>query len=201
MPASLVYSKSVHKVFVALFVEYALCFVLCHNLSLHMPKTCGIGKTVLSVSRARFKSHFWKSRPFPTLRQRNICICPCLSRSTQISRLCPFSSRRQAEWTPVQASCFIHKQRVWPVGVSGTNLFQGGAVDVLVCKSRWKNGLTENVLHTYYIRNEGCLQWSGKVSKTQKEFKFQNLHSITNLLTFVNHKIMTFVTRLTTIIL
>ena len=71
--------------------------VLCHNLRLHMPKICGIGKTVLSVSCARFKSHFWKSRPFPTLRQRNICICPCLSRSTQISRLCPFSSRRQAE--------------------------------------------------------------------------------------------------------
>ena len=87
MPASFVYSKSVHKVFIALFVEYALCFVLCHNLRLHMPKTCGIGKTVLSVSCARFKSHFWKSRPFPTLRQRDIC--PCLSRSTQISRLCP----------------------------------------------------------------------------------------------------------------
>ena len=92
MPASLVYSKSVHKVFITLVVEYALCFVLCHNLRLHMPKTCGIGKTFLSVSCARFKSHFWKSRPFPTLRQRNICICPCLSRSTQISRLCPFFS-------------------------------------------------------------------------------------------------------------
>ena len=52
------------------------------NLRLHMPKTCGIGKTVLSVSCARFKSHFWKSKPFPTFRQRNICTCPCLSRST-----------------------------------------------------------------------------------------------------------------------
>ena len=56
-----------------------------------MPKTCGIEKTVLSVSCARFKSHFWKSRPPPpTLRPRNSCICPCLSRrrrSTQISRI------------------------------------------------------------------------------------------------------------------
>ena len=78
-----------------------------------MPKTCGIGKTVLSVSCARFKSNFWKSRPFPTLRQRNIRICPCLSRSTQISRLCSFSSPRQAEWTPVQASCL---SKIWLLG-------------------------------------------------------------------------------------
>ena len=87
----------VHKVFIALFVEYPLCFLLCHNLHLHMLKTCSIGKTVLSVSCARFKSHIYN---FPYLRPRNPCICPCLSRrrrSTQISRLCPFSSRRQAE--------------------------------------------------------------------------------------------------------
>ena len=109
LPASLVYIKSVHKVFIALFVEYPLCFLLCHNLRLHMLKTCGIGKTALSVSCARFKSHICKSRSsLPTLRSRNSCICPCLSRrrrSTQISRLYPFSSRRQAKWTPVQASC------------------------------------------------------------------------------------------------
>ena len=36
--SSLVYSKSVHKVFIALFVEYALCFVLCHNLRPRKPK-------------------------------------------------------------------------------------------------------------------------------------------------------------------
>ena len=65
LPASLVYSKSVHKVFIALFVEYPLCFLLCHNLRLHMLKTCGIGKTVVSVSCARFKSHIRKSRPLP----------------------------------------------------------------------------------------------------------------------------------------
>ena len=91
----------VHKVFIALFVEYPLRFLLCHNLRLHMLKTCNIGKTVLSVSCARFKSHICKLRlPPPTLRPRKPCICPCLSRrrrSTQISRLCPFSSRRQAE--------------------------------------------------------------------------------------------------------
>ena len=67
----------------------------CHNLRLHMLKTCGIGKTVVSVSCARFKSHIWKSKPSHTLRPTNIC--PCLSRSAEISRLCPFSSRRQAE--------------------------------------------------------------------------------------------------------
>ena len=103
----------VHKVFIALFVEYPLCFLLCHNLRLHMLKTCSIGKTVLSVSCARFKSHICKLRPPPppTLRPRNPCICPCLSRrrrSTQISRLCPFPSRRQAEWTPLQASCWLY---------------------------------------------------------------------------------------------
>ena len=84
----------VHKVFIALFVEYPLCFLLRHNLHLHMLKTCSIGKTVLSVSCARFKSHICKlGPPPPTLRPRNPCICPCLSRrrrSTQISRLCPF---------------------------------------------------------------------------------------------------------------
>ena len=53
------------KVFIALFVEYPLCFLLCHNLRLHMLKTCGIGKTVLSVSCAPFKSHIRKSRPPP----------------------------------------------------------------------------------------------------------------------------------------
>ena len=61
------------------------------------------------IWRTRFKAHIWRSRPSPTLRPRNICIYPpCLSRSTQISRLCPFSSRWQAEWTPVQASCYFY---------------------------------------------------------------------------------------------
>ena len=55
----------VHKVFIALFVEYPLCFLLCHNLRLHMLKTCSIGNTVLSVSCARFKSHICKLRPPP----------------------------------------------------------------------------------------------------------------------------------------
>ena len=54
-----------HKVFIALFVEYPLCFLLCHNLHLHMLKTCSIGKTVLSVSCARFKSHICKLSPPP----------------------------------------------------------------------------------------------------------------------------------------
>ena len=55
----------VHKVFIALFVEYSLRFPLCHNLRLHMLKTCNIGKTVLFVSCARFKSHICKLNPPP----------------------------------------------------------------------------------------------------------------------------------------
>ena len=55
----------VHKVFIALFVEYPLCFLLCHDLRLHMLKTCSIGKTVLSVSCARLKSHICKLRHTP----------------------------------------------------------------------------------------------------------------------------------------
>ena len=89
----------VHKVFIALFVDYPSCFLLCHNLRLLMLKTCSIGKTVLSVSCARFKSHICKLRhpPPPPFKTKKPCICPCVSRrrrSTQISRLCPFSSRR-----------------------------------------------------------------------------------------------------------
>ena len=42
MPTSLVYSESVHRVFIALFVEYPLCFLLCHNLRLRKLKNCGI---------------------------------------------------------------------------------------------------------------------------------------------------------------
>ena len=96
---------SVVKVFIKcslhylLNVRYALFYVIICVYTCRKP-ACGIGKTVLSVSCARFKSHIWKSRPSPTLRQRNICICPCLSSSTQIS------SCRQAEWTPVRTSCY-----------------------------------------------------------------------------------------------
>ena len=99
-----------------------------------MLKTCSIGKTVLSVSCARFKSHICKLRPPPpTLRPRNPCICPCLSRrrrSTQISRLCPFSSRRQAEWSwstaiggPKMSGNFVReRQRIvrWPTTANAT---------------------------------------------------------------------------------
>ena len=96
----------VHKVFIALFVEYPLCFLLCHNLHLHMLKTFSIEKTVLSVSCARIKSHICKLRhpppptppPPPALRPRNPCTCLSRRRrSTKLSRLCPFSSRRQAQ--------------------------------------------------------------------------------------------------------
>ena len=74
-------------------IRYA--FLLCHNLRLHTPKTPGIGKCTRLCTR--FKSHIWKSRPSLSLRPRNVGICPCLSCSTQISRLCSFSSRWQAE--------------------------------------------------------------------------------------------------------
>ena len=42
VPASLAYGKSVHTVFIALFVEYPWCFFLCHNLRLHKLKNRGI---------------------------------------------------------------------------------------------------------------------------------------------------------------
>ena len=107
----------VHKVFIALFVEYPLCFLLCHNLRLHMLKTCSIGKTVLSVSCARFKSHICKLRhPPPTLRPRNPCICPCLSRRRRSIHKYPDCAHfllvgRRSERLCMQASClkfFIH---------------------------------------------------------------------------------------------
>ena len=79
-----------------------------HARWLQYDMLASIWKTVLSVSCNRFKSHICKSRPPPPLRPRNYCIYPCLCRSTQMSILCLFSSRRQAEWTPVQASCFIY---------------------------------------------------------------------------------------------
>ena len=42
VPASRAYSKSVHRVCIALFVEYPWCFFLCHNLRLHKLKNRGI---------------------------------------------------------------------------------------------------------------------------------------------------------------
>ena len=59
MPASLVYSKSVRGVFIALLVEYLLCFLLCHNLRLQKLKNYGVAcwKKALSASCARFKCH------------------------------------------------------------------------------------------------------------------------------------------------
>ena len=58
-------------------ILYAFYVIIC----IHMLKTCGIGKTVVSVLCARFKSHICMQikTPFPT-RPRNSCICPCLSR-------------------------------------------------------------------------------------------------------------------------
>ena len=65
-----------HKVFIALFVEYPLCFLLCHNLHLHMLKTCSTGKTVLSVSCARFKSHICKLSPPPHFKTKKSLYLP-----------------------------------------------------------------------------------------------------------------------------
>ena len=42
MPTSLDNIKSVHRVFIALFVKYPLCFLLCHNQGLHKLNNCGI---------------------------------------------------------------------------------------------------------------------------------------------------------------
>ena len=78
-------------------MRYALFYVIICVYTCRKPVVLEKQFFLFHDSCARFKSHLWKSRPFPTLRQRNICICPSLSRSTQISRLCPFSSRRQTE--------------------------------------------------------------------------------------------------------
>ena len=72
----LVYIKSVHKVFIALFVEYPLCFLLCHNLRLHLLKNCGTGETALSVSCARFKSHICNSSPPPPFKTKKFLHLP-----------------------------------------------------------------------------------------------------------------------------
>ena len=80
LPASLVYSKSVHKVFIALFVEYLLCFLLSHNLHLHMLKTCGLEKQLFLFHVLDLNPIFANQDATPTIRPRNSCICPCLSR-------------------------------------------------------------------------------------------------------------------------
>ena len=77
----------VDKVLIALFVEYPLCFLLCHNLRLHMLKTCSIGKTVLSVSCARFKSHICKLRPPPNFKTKKFLHLPLADIDTKYSIL------------------------------------------------------------------------------------------------------------------
>ena len=116
MPASLVYSKSVIE-----------CLLHC---LLNIPRNIGDAffyvitcvytswKTVVLLflfhvldCNAIFANqdstpppHFKTRKFWPTY--ENAWIRPCLSRSTQMSSLCRFTSRRQAEWTPLQASCF-----------------------------------------------------------------------------------------------
>ena len=88
----------VHKVFIALFVEYPLCFLLCHNLRLYMLKTCGIGKTVLSVSCARFKSHICKLRPPHTLCAHFLLV------GRRSERLCRHRDYKRIEWASREKS-------------------------------------------------------------------------------------------------
>ena len=59
---------SIHKVLIAIL---HCLFLLCHNLHLHMLKNCGIGKTVLAVSCARFKTHICKD-PLPPVEDQEI---------------------------------------------------------------------------------------------------------------------------------
>ena len=75
-------SESFHKVFIALFVEYLLCFLLSHNLHLHMLKTCGLEKQLLLFHVLDLNPTFANqdTPPPPTIRPRNSCICPYLSR-------------------------------------------------------------------------------------------------------------------------
>ena len=66
-----------------------------------------------------FNAIFANQNPLPTLRPGNFDlhtkmpgIRPCLSCSIQMSSLCRFTSCRQAEWTPLQASCLIGKTAI-----------------------------------------------------------------------------------------
>ena len=68
------------KVFIALFVEYLLCFLLSHNLHLHMLKTCGLEKQLFLFHVLDLNPIFANQDPTSTIRPRNSCICPCLSR-------------------------------------------------------------------------------------------------------------------------
>ena len=111
--------------FIALFVEYPeeyrWCFLLCHNLRLHAQAEklwycsfcfmCSIAMPYLLIKTR--PPHFKTRKFWPTY--ENAWIRPCLSRSTQMSSLCRFTSRRQAEWTPLQASCFNF---IWHNGLS-----------------------------------------------------------------------------------
>ena len=66
--------------FIALFVEYLLCFLLSHNLHIHMLKTCGLEKQLFLFHVLDLNPIFANQDPSPTIRPRNSCICPYLSR-------------------------------------------------------------------------------------------------------------------------
>ena len=53
MPTSFVNSKSVRRVFIALFVKYPSCFLLYHNQRLHKLKNCGIAYLKINKTPAQ----------------------------------------------------------------------------------------------------------------------------------------------------
>ena len=71
---------SIAKVFIkcsfALFVEYPLCFLLCHNLRLHMLKTCGIGKQFFLFHVLDLNPIFGNQDPHPLLDQETSAFAP-----------------------------------------------------------------------------------------------------------------------------
>ena len=90
---------------------------LCHNLRLHKLKNRGIAyvkRSSFCFMCSIFNAIFANQDPLPTLRPGNFDlhtkmpgIRPCLSRSIQMSSLCRFTSRRQAEWTRAVARTLI----------------------------------------------------------------------------------------------
>ena len=119
MPASLAYSKSVHIVFIALFVEYPWCFFFYVITCVY---TSWKNRGIAYVKRSSFCFMCSISMPYlliktpSPLRPVNFDphtkmpgIRPCLSRSIQMSSLCRFTSRWQVEWTLLQASCLTGK--------------------------------------------------------------------------------------------
>ena len=106
-----------HRVFIALFVEYLLCFfyviIICIYTS-WKNVVWPIWKTVFLLHVLDLNAIFAHQDPLPSLRQGTFYPHTKIPRSAPawaVVHKCPIcaSSRRQGEWTPVQVSYLYHK--------------------------------------------------------------------------------------------